>query len=746
MNEEKILALLSAHPKRNFPFVELAHKVDATGKKSKALKKLLKSLVQQGLIERSRGRLFRISRAGQTLQGHVFVDHQGRPHLIVGSNPKEKPIPILSGKDDDLEQDDQVVAELTAVGRRGRIHARVVEILDRPKTRYVGLFRRTGKTVVIELDLSSSASKRVTGSYRRSVADVMIPKGDTKGANDGDLVEYEFTERPKDYRSPPVGRLVQVIGRPGEREPEIKRLMIEHGLDTGFSQAVLEETGHIADEPTDDEMSGRRDVRHLPLVTIDGAEAKDFDDAIAADRVGKNHLRVYVAIADVSHYVQPGTALDQEALRRGTSTYLVDRVTPMLPEKLSNGVCSLNPKVNRLALMAEMVINQKGRIEETSFGPVVMRSVARLRYEEVASALEGSPPASCRPLMANLEKLSQAADWLLKARLRKGAIDLDIGEPKVVLSRQGHPTDVVKRPRNRAHRLVEQLMLLANEAVANYFVQQDMPTLYRVHEDPDPEKLDAFFQLCEELGLNVKTSRKPSPLEVSKLLARLNEHPLGSCLHGLLLRSLNQAHYDAEHHGHFGLASSQYLHFTSPIRRYPDLVVHRLLKAAVAEVDAPHAPKRLAEIARLSSDSERRAVRAERESIGLDRALIAEDHVGETYEATITGVQSFGLFATIDHPFIEGLVPVQSLPQDYYEPDVYGTMLLGKNLGKSYMLGDTITVEITSVNIARRQVEFGFVEAEGKKAPRTIQTKKPARRKSTRPKKKSSKRKRTRDR
>jgi len=614
-------------------------------------------------------------------------------------------LPLLFEDGPPPRHNDRVRAEVVQLGRPKRHFARLLEIVERPVVRHLGVLHRRLDAMVVELETEPNVPAGGGSAPSREVA---IPPDGAGGAEDGDLVEVEI-EAPESAHRAPLGRVLKVLGRPGDRSTEIEKLLIEHGLDRDFPAAALREAEAYGDEPSETDREGRRDVRELPLVTIDGETAKDFDDAVCARKEGRNY-RLYVAIADVSHYVRMGSALDDEAFRRGTSTYLTDRAIPMLPEALSNGLCSLNPGVDRLCMLADLLIDPSGRVRDVSFHRAIMQSHARLTYTRVARALDGDPDETCQRLLPTLLVLAQVSRKLLERRLRRGSLDLDLPEPQVVFDEKGQPVDTVRRPRNEAHRIIEDLMIATNEAVARYFEDREEPCIYRVHEKPDSERLSSFVQLSESLGISARVSDDPSPSEVSRLLLDISEHPNGRALHVLLLRSLAQARYAGENLGHFGLASTAYLHFTSPIRRYPDLIVHRLLKQSLDAAKPWYSETRLDEMAGTCSDAERRAMQAERASLELDRALVAKEHLGQKLPATITGVQGFGLFASVVEPFIEGLIPVQTLPSDFYQIDEFGSRLTGVNSGRAFALGDSIEVEIRNVDIGKRQVQLGLVD------------------------------------
>ncbi|MEQ9496540.1 MAG: ribonuclease R [Deltaproteobacteria bacterium] len=711
--DENLIGVLRAAPSRAFTLREILDRAKIPDKQHKEAKRILKALVRKGDVEREPGKKYRLSRADTEVEGLVSIDYRGVVYLVPDGKTKGKiqPIEILPEDAERVEPGDRARVIIVVRGRRGKHYGKIEEILAREQERHIGIFRRVGQACFVELDLPPRHAALV--QKKRVVHDVIIDGDHTNGAQDGQLVEVTLdTPESRGAWTAPIGRVRMVLGHPGERETEMQKLLIEHNLDGGFPDAVEQDAAKFGETPSKKDIEGRRDVRDLPLVTIDGETAKDFDDAVCAVR-HENGYKLFVAIADVSHYVRPGTALDDEAFRRGTSTYLTDRAIPMLPEALSNGLCSLKPNVDRLCMLAELTLDRSGRVTNKKFGPAVMRSKARLTYTRVAAALEGAPDEECEKLLPTLLLLARIAQKLLERRLRRGAIDLDLPEAYVVFDEKGNPVDARRRDRNDAHRLIEDLMLAANEAVAQYFVDKDLPSMFRIHESPDPEKLANFVALCDNLGITAKLSKSPKPGEIARLLDSFGDHPFGRALHSLLLRALAQARYAPESEGHYGLAAKHYLHFTSPIRRYPDLVVHRVLKRVLQGEPVPYSYARLEEIATHTSDTERQAMQAERQSMDLDRALIAQRHVCEPIEGTITGVAGFGLFAALDEPFIEGLVPVRSLPDDYYELDEFGSMLLGKNRGQSFVLGDRLVFEVRSVNIARRQVELRLAEVGG---------------------------------
>lgn len=672
------------------------------GRAAKEGKREIKQLISEGKLERDASRMIRLTGQVEELEGRILEDLHGELYLLP-SNPHAEPLQLRPEAHHRAQVGD--LARVRVQPRKRRSPGKI-EILavKSETTRHLGVLRQVARAQYVELYRPYTlidAQNRV-----RALREVPIQRTD---APRGAMVEVRLNPSPSGVEA----SLLQVLGMPGDRKTEITRLKIEHGLDQDFPEAVLREAEAFGEAPTAADIAGRRDLRHLALVTIDGITAKDFDDAVCAEREPEGRVRVFVAIADVSHYVRPGSPLDLEAERRGTSTYLTSEAIPMLPEALSNGLCSLNPGVDRLCLVAELLISRSGRVLETDFYPAVMRSKARITYEELAEALSGNIPEKLQPLFGGLMLLTQVAGRLLTRRLHRGAIDLDLPEPEVLLDDDGQVKDIIRRARSDAHRTIEDLMLAANEAVARHFLASEQPTVFRVHEEPNPLRLETLRGLTEALQLNFALPQSPAPSDFARLLERLSEMPGGKALHSLVLRSMAQAIYSGHCLGHFGLAASAYLHFTSPIRRYPDLIVHRMLKDRLAERPPRYTQEELDVIATQASEQERAAAKAERASMDLDRALLAIQHLGESSPARISGVAAFGLFCQLESPFVEGLLPVQQLGGDYFEIDEYGLQLTGEVTKRMFRLGDALEVVIAGVNLERRQVALALAhEAE----------------------------------
>jgi ribonuclease R len=490
---------------------------------------------------------------------------------------------------------------------------------------------------------------------------------------------------------------------------EVLRAAYGHGFADVFPEDVVAEAAATPDRVRREDWEGRRDLTGMRLVTIDGEDARDFDDAVFVEKLPGRGYRLVVAIADVSHYVRPGRPLDVEALRRGTSVYFPGTVLPMLPERLSNGVCSLNPEVERLCMVADMRFDAAGTPGVVEVYPAVMRSAARCTYTEVARMLDGERVPHREFLRDDFVRMGELQEILGGVRRRRGSIDFDLPESKIVLGEDGKVLAIERRPRNRAHRIVEEFMLAANEAVARWFGERDLPTIYRVHGLPDEDKLRTFLELAAAQGFQVPEVGA-GPLALADLLDRLAGHPQQRALNQLLLRAMMQAVYSPENIGHYGLAAVHYLHFTSPIRRYPDLVVHRLLRDALGADPARRPrPGELERIAMVASDRERAAMKAERDVSAYYATLFMADRIGERSPGTVSAVVEFGIFVSMHRWVVEGLVKTEDLG-DGFELDKDGHALVEKRSGRAYRVGDEIEVEVMAAEPARRRIDLAVVE------------------------------------
>ncbi len=605
---------------------------------------------------------------------------------------------------------DRVVACVTGVDRRGRREGSIVEILERSHEKVVGrLFQERGIAYVVP------DNKRIT-------QDVLIPEEHLNGASPGQIVVAEIIQQPS-LRIQPIGRIVEVLGEHMAPGLEIEVAIRAFGIPAQWPLKVLEEARQFGEEVPEAAKLGRVDLRYLPLVTIDGEDARDFDDAVYCQPTSKG-WRLWVAIADVSCYVQPDSALDQEALSRGNSVYFPKEVIPMLPEALSNGLCSLNPHVDRLVLVCEMLVNQDGRVIRSKFYEGVMRSAARLTYTQVAAILVGHDQAlrqRYQDLVPHLENLYGVYQALRKERERRGAMDFDTDEYKIIFGPGRKIERIEQVVRNDAHRLIEECMIAANAAAARFLDRRKIPYLRRIHESPDPDKVAEVRQYLAELGLKLAGGERPSPKDFMAVLRQAQRRPDAHLIQTILLRTLPQAVYSSEKKAHFGLALDAYAHYTSPIRRYPDLLVHRAIRHALhggrAEESAYSEPV-LKSIGEHCSMTERRADEANWDVVAWLKCEYMQDKVGEVFQGVISAVTSFGFFVELKEIFVEGLVHVSTLGQDFYHFDPIRHCLIGERTGARFAIGDLVEVKVAKVNLDERKIDLELIAPLGPKPGR----------------------------
>ena len=716
-------ALLRALEKADHPLgvAELVRASGLHGGQSTEVKRTMRVLVREGRVERA-GERFSIpgrraaekeaqpraaaGRGRKVLEGTLSVHRDGFGFVDVGTEedifvPPHEARRALDG--------DRVKVEL--VTARGRSEGRIVGVVDRHREALVGTYVERGAHEALVRPNDPS----LPGPVR-------VPR--TQLARDGDVVTVRLGVG-ADLLSPGglVGEVTGSLGRPGDPSQDVLATVFSQGFSEAFPAEVMDEADRVPLHVPATELheGGRRDLRGLSLITIDGVDARDFDDAVYAEDQPEGGTRLWVAIADVSHYVRPGSALDAEAIRRGTSVYLPDRVLPMLPERLSNGICSLRPDEDRLCLVAEMVFDRGGQRAATELYPAVMRSAARCTYDEVQRVLDGDLVPNrdrFRPLFERLQRLGRT---LRKVREQRGAIDFDLPETRPELDDQGRPVRMARRERKESHRIVEDCMLAANEAVAAYFQERQMPSVYRFHGEPDPDKLEAFAELARAHGFTVPGKGEPTSRELNLFMRGLVGHPGQRALNQLLLRSMMQAVYSPDQIGHYGLGAEEYLHFTSPIRRYPDLLVHRLLRAHW-EREKRRRPDReleremeeLRRMAEHSSERERAAMKCEREVNALYACLLMEDRVGEEFAATVSSLADFGFFVELDAEHVEGLVRADDLGPGH-------RLLVGALVwpdGRRVQVGQALTVRLAGVNVQRRQMDFDVVAFAGERPSR----------------------------
>ena len=636
----------------------------------------------------------------KTIEGRLQLSSRGFG-FVIPAEPAEPDVFVPRESIQDAMHGDQVVVRLlergTPSGRKAE--GLIIKILRRANTHIVGAFNVKAGTA------------RVQASDVKISTEILIPKKATNGARAGDQVIVEITQWPQ-QGGPAEGKVTEILGRGGDPGVDVLTVIAAHQLPRDFPAAVIKEAERVPAVILPAELTGRRDLRELATVTIDSEDAKDLDDAVHVERIGEDLFRLGVHIADVSHYVRENSPLDLEARVRGTSVYLVDRVIPMLPHRLSNGICSLNHGEDRLTLSATMDIDSSGRITRYEIFPSVIRVNTRLSYKIVRGIL-ADKDATLREQFASLvpmlETMEILADALRQKRSRRGAIDFDLPEIKVILDDQGHTIGLEKRMRTVAESIIEEFMLAANETVAEHMDRREIPFVYRVHADPDPEKMAKLADLLRSFGQHIGAWTEVRPMDLQKALAWMEGRPEEKMVSTLMLRSLKQARYEAENAGHFGLAAKYYTHFTSPIRRYPDLIVHRLLhetiKGPLSAERREQLTQLLPKIAADASDRERAATEAERESVDMKTAEYMAQFIGDEFPATIAGVTSFGFFVELENS-VEGLVHVSSLDDDYYQYMEDQHCLIGERLKKRYRLGDAVTVRLIRSNPVDRSIDF----------------------------------------
>jgi ribonuclease R len=678
------------------PEEQLATLLGITPEEREPFSRRLRAMERDGQVMRNRKNAICIANKLHLVKGRVHGHPEGFGFLIADDG---SPDMFLSPREmHKVLHGDIVMARQIGVDFRGRPEGSIVEVLERANTRLVGrLFTEHGIFHVVAED------KRIS-------QDVLIPGGAEMGAQPGQVVVVEIMQQPS-KNTQPIGRVVEILGNYADPGMEIEIALRKHNLPHVFPADAEKLCARLPDAVLKKDLKGREDIRHLPLVTIDGETARDFDDAVYCERQGKGY-RLVVAIADVSHYVKPGDALDKEALNRGNSVYFPRRVLPMLPEKLSNGLCSLNPEVDRLCMVCDMSIDGKGEVKKYRFYPGVMFSHARLTYTKVADMLanpDGENARQNKLLLAHIQNLHELFKVLLKAREKRGAIDFETIETQMIFNDQGKIERIVPVVRNDAHRLIEECMLAANVCASDFLQQHQHPTLYRIHEGPTPEKLENLRTFLKEFGLSLGGGDEPHAKDYAKLLARVKDRPDAQLLQTVMLRSLQQAVYSPDNVGHFGLAYESYTHFTSPIRRYPDLLVHRAIKAVLQ--GGKYTPGDWAELGMHCSMTERRADDATRDVEAWLKCFYMQDRIGESFAGTLSGVTSFGVFVALDEVYVEGLVHVTDLGNDYFQFDPARHELLGERTGRRFRLGDRLRVKLARVNLESSKIDFVLEEA-----------------------------------
>lgn len=655
-----------------------------------AFARRLAAMERDGQIVRNRKGAILVAQKLDVVRGRVEAHPDGHGFVVPDDGSDDLYLPPAEMRQ--LMHGDTVLARAAGYDRRGRREARVVEVVARGRTRVVGrLHVERGVAFVVPAD-------------RRIQHDILIEPGHLLGARPGEIVNAELDVQPG-WNVQPIGRVVEVLGAHEDPGMEIEIALRKHDLPFEFSAEARQLAERLPRAVRAADLAGRADLRELAFVTIDGETAKDFDDAVWCEREGRG-FRLKVAIADVSHYVQPDDALDADARARGNSVYFPRRVIPMLPERLSNGLCSLNPGADRLAMVCDMAVSARGEITHYEFYPAVIRSHARLTYNQVAAALYGGTAAKPveAPLTPRLAALDQVFRALALARERRGAIDFETVETALEFDDRGKIARIVAVPRNDAHRLIEECMLAANVCASDFLRARGHKALYRVHEGPTPEKLEALRGFLKSFGLHLGGGETPHAKDYAKLLAQVKGRPDVQLLQTVLLRSLKQARYSPENVGHFGLAYESYTHFTSPIRRYPDLVIHRAIKAVLT--GGAYSPGDWVALGQHCSATERRADEATRDVETWLKCYYMRDHVGAEFEGSISAVTSFGIFVALDGVYVEGLVHISELGADYFHFDPISHTLRGERTGARYRLADRVRVRVVRVDLDLGRIDF----------------------------------------
>jgi len=661
----------------------------------------LRAMLRDGqLMQDRRGRyclLERINLQRGTIQGHpdgfgFFIPDEEGPDMLLSATEMRA---VMHG--------DVVLAYQSGVDRRGRLEGKIHEVIEHANASVVGRF------------FSEHGVGFVAPDSKRLTQDISIPPEWMLGAKNGQIVLVELLAYPS-KRTQAVGKIIHILGEHMAPGMEIEVAILAHGLPSNWPDDVTTAVAKIPQRVSDSDLVGRTDLRDLPFVTIDGEDAKDFDDAVYCYSKPKGGFQLYVAIADVSHYVAVNSPLDKEATRRGNSVYFPGKVVPMLPEALSNGICSLNPKVDRLCMVVEMAISDDGKINRSRFYRGVIHSQARLTYSQVHQWLaEGHTDAAHQPLFPMLQTLHKLYEILNKTRKSRGAMDFDTTETRIEFDENRKIQRIVPVIRNDAHRLIEECMLAANVATARFLEKAQIPTLYRVHAAPEEDKIIALRKFLGELGLQLGGGKKPNPKDFQTTLASIGERPEKHLIETVMLRSLKQAQYVEANDGHFGLAYSAYTHFTSPIRRYPDLLIHRAVGYLIdnqAVEKFHYTDDEMSRLGKHCSSTERRADEATREVVAWLKCEYMQDKLGQVFRGTISAVTGFGIFVELDDIYVEGLVHVTSLKNDYYAFDAVKHRLVGERGGHVYRLGDKMSVLVARVDLDERKIDFEPAEDE----------------------------------
>lgn len=705
ITENQILDFMREQAYKPMTYQELEKSLGGVGDADsfKTFLKMLNQLEQDGKIVRSRTDRYGIPERMNLIRGRLQGHAKGFGFLL----PEEKGHPDVYIHANDMNgamNGDTILVRITK-GAGDRLEGEVLRVVTRVNEKIVGTFQDEQHYGFVIPD-----DKRIS-------KDIFIPKDMTGGATNGQKVVVKLN-RFAEGRMNAEGEIIEVLGDKGDPGVDIVSIIRKFNLPEAFPEEVLQESDSVPEQISEGDLAGRRDLRNKKMVTIDGEDAKDLDDAVSVERLPNGNVLLGVHIADVSYYVKEGSVLDQEAFNRGCSVYLVDRVIPMLPPRLSNGICSLNPQVDRLTLTCEMEMDEDANVVNYDIYPSVIRTNERMTYSNVRKIIEDNDAELIErysDLVDDFRLMADLSNRRRQSRMNRGAIDFDFAESKIIVNELGKPVDIKKRERTVAEMLIEEFMLAANETVAEHFSRMNVPFIYRIHEDPDGDRLQQFVEFVSNFGYTVRgKADKVHPRVLQQLLEEIKGTKEEIVISKVMLRSMKQAKYDAENQGHFGLSAEFYTHFTSPIRRYPDLIVHRMIREMIGKTEFDEERinllyKKMPEIAQQSSERERVAVDAERETDNLKKAEYMLDKIGEEFEGLISGVTSFGMFVELDNS-VEGLVRMSYLTDDYYHFHDRQHALIGERTAKVFRIGDEVKVRCINVNVDDHTIDFELVD------------------------------------
>ncbi|WP_124058047.1 ribonuclease R [Vaginisenegalia massiliensis] len=715
-HEKAILDVLAQEPKRSFAVEDMAHRLNISGSRNyKQLIKAVAFLERVGEIKVDKQGRFSLKQLTSTVTGVYRANNKGFGFIDLG--PEQADLFVPRGQAGNAMQGDRVEAkiirEVNPITGKGS-EARIERVLERSVAQMVGEFfahnqeerQATGYIGYV----------KPQGDYSDAVT-IWINESGLFPANHTICVvtisAYPTLSKPNELE----GLVTKEVGYKDAPGVDILAILYEKGIPHEFPEDVLAEAAAVPQVIPAQDLTGRRDLRDTLVITIDGADAKDLDDAISLQQLDNGDFELGVNIADVSHYVTQNSALDREAFERGTSVYLTDRVVPMLPQRLSNGICSLNPHEDRLTLTCQMIINMKGQVVKHAIFPSVIHSSYRMTYTEVNEMIHGNEETRVKypDLLTMVDQMVKLHEILAQKRHQRGALDFDAPEAKIEVDPEGHPLAIHLRERDVAERLIESFMLIANETVAKHYTLKELPFIYRIHEQPDVDRMNRFAEFLSTFGVILYGDTESiEPKKLQEALAKVKGSPYEQVVSTMMLRSMKQAKYSENPEGHYGLAAQDYTHFTSPIRRYPDLIVHRLIhlyfNQALSKKTFEELEVKIPEIAVHSSKMERRAVDAERETDALKKTEFMADKIGQRFTGLISSVTSFGIFVELPNT-VEGLVSLQTLKDDYYQFNQQHMLLVGERTGNIYRIGQEVEIEVVAVNIAEREIDFALVSA-----------------------------------